>query len=224
MILNKEKEEVYIKLGINMPYGVMCMYYKGDDLYKRMLLDILSYRYKPINRIYLKDNGLEVKKIVDIDMSNGKIYKIISKNSDKIYIGSTYKLLKDRLLEHEIDYNNYKLCKYNYVSSYEVLKYGDYAIKLIEDLGSVDRKALESKESIYIKQNINTCVNIQDPQTKVSMYDNSIDKKKRNDDRKKFLIGDIIKYISENNIVINSMEDMYKIYMERHAYWCKVVR
>jgi len=86
MILNTEKEDVYIRMGINMPYGVMCLYYKGEELYERMLMDIMNYKYKPINRIYIKDNLKNVSRLQNLGMSSGKIYKIISNNSNKIYI------------------------------------------------------------------------------------------------------------------------------------------
>ena len=224
MILKKEKECVYIRLGINMPYGVMRMYYKGEELYERMLMDILSYKYKPINRIYIKDNVIDVAPLEDVDMSSGKIYKIISKASDKIYIGSTYKSLEDRLKQHESSYNNYKVCGHKYLSSFEVLKNGNYSIELIEDLGSIDRLVLEDKESIYIKNNLDISVNIIDPKTRELLYDNSIERKMRNDNKKVFLVDDIIKYIIEHNVNINNMEDMYKIYMERRIYWINSVR
>ena len=72
MILNKDAENIYIKLGINMPYNVMTMYYKGIDLYKRMLIDIILSKYKPLNRILLQsDRNYDCKQF----MSNkGYIY------------------------------------------------------------------------------------------------------------------------------------------------------
>jgi len=40
-------------------------------------------------------------------MESGKIYKIISDSTDKIYIGSTVKTLDERLKEHEKDFLNF---------------------------------------------------------------------------------------------------------------------
>jgi hypothetical protein len=219
MILNTEKEDVYIRMGINMPYGVMCLYYKGEELYERMLMDIMNYKYKPINRIYIKDNLKNVSRLQNLGMSSGKIYKIISNNSNKIYIGSTYKCLEDRLKQHETDYNNYKVCGHNYISSFEVLKNGNYSIVLIEDLGNIDRLVMEERESIYIKNNLEISVNIIDPKSHHLLYDNSIERKTRTNNKKHLLVNDIIKYIIENNENINNMEDMYKIYMKRRIYW-----
>lgn len=221
MFLNKEKEEVYIKLGINMPYKVMCMYYKGEELYKRMLLDIIFNRYKPINRIIINNNKIqdENNDKKNLDISNGKIYKIVSKNTNKIYIGSTYVSLEDRLKKHINDYENYKICKQNYISSFEILKHNEFNIELIEELGCINRQELCKKESEYINNNISICVNIQVPITKKLLYDNSEEKEKRRIDKNKFMLEDTYKYVIDNNININSMEDMYIVYMERKKKW-----
>jgi hypothetical protein len=39
--------------------------------------------------------------MADNKYSNGKIYKIVDNTSDKVYIGSTCKSLKQRLTAHE---------------------------------------------------------------------------------------------------------------------------
>jgi hypothetical protein len=98
MKLNKEAENVYIKLGINMPYSVMTMYYKGIDLYKRMLCDIIMNKYKPLNRIFQNEKpNNDFKEYINND---GNVYKIISKNTNKIYIGSTSMKIEYRLRKH----------------------------------------------------------------------------------------------------------------------------
>ena len=77
--------------------------------------------------------------------SNGKVYKIISNNSDRIYIGSTGFEIYDRLNKHMLDYEFYEKHKYHYCSSYEVLKNGEYKILGI----SLNKRALF--KLIYLK-------------------------------------------------------------------------
>ena len=68
-------------------------------------------------------------------MKLGLIYKIVSPSIDKIYVGSTVKTLEMRLDEHEKDYGCwlYRGCRSGYLTSFEILKYGDYKIELIEE-------------------------------------------------------------------------------------------
>ena len=61
------------------------------------------------------------------------IYKIVSKHSDKIYIGKTNKPLKTRLIEHKSAYKAYIKNKPKYYSSFDILKYGDCSIELIKE-------------------------------------------------------------------------------------------
>ena len=44
----------------------------------------------------------------------GRIYKITSIKTDKIYIGSTTKSLTERLLKHEYNYKAFQNGKYRY--------------------------------------------------------------------------------------------------------------
>jgi len=52
--MNMEVECVYEKLGIGMPYKIMCKYYGGKTLYKRMLVDIIMKKWKPKIKVYVK--------------------------------------------------------------------------------------------------------------------------------------------------------------------------
>jgi len=62
------------------------------------------------------------------------IYKIISKNSDLIYVGKTIQTLKQRLWGHRSDYKAWLAgTSIKYCSSYKVLECGDYSIVLIEE-------------------------------------------------------------------------------------------
>jgi gas vesicle protein len=66
------------------------------------------------------------------DYSLCKVYKIISNQTDKVYIGSTCQELSQRLADHRQTYNRYLKGKTHYVSSFEILKYPDAKIILVQ--------------------------------------------------------------------------------------------
>ena len=91
------------------------------------------------------------------------IYKIVSDKTDRIYIGSTVKSLEERLDEHENDYENWINTGFQngYISSFEILKYGDYKIVLVEELiGCLSYKELHTREGYYQLKSYSLCVNI----------------------------------------------------------------
>ncbi len=75
-----------------------------------------------------------------------KIYRIVDNTNGNIYIGKTKGQLNQRLWEHKGDFNRGKYC-----SSQEILKNGDYDIKLIEETED------KSRERYYIENT--KCVN-----------------------------------------------------------------
>ena len=95
-------------------------------------------------------------------MESGRIYKIVSDMTDKIYIGSTVKTLEERLEAHEDSYE----CWFNlefksgYCTSFEILKYGDYKILLLEEYPCSCRSELLKHEGNYQLKNYSLCVNI----------------------------------------------------------------
>ena len=94
-----------------------------------------------------------------LSMPVGTIYKIISRNSDKIYIGSTTKTLIQRLSIHESDYRSYKRGKMNYITSFKILEYGQYHIELIESVEFDTKDELRKLEGYYIQTFKAICVN-----------------------------------------------------------------
>tara|TARA_R110000765_G_scaffold257224_1_gene357514 strand:- start:10 stop:492 length:483 start_codon:yes stop_codon:yes gene_type:complete len=91
-----------------------------------------------------------------VNYQNGKIYKIVSDNTDKIYIGSTtQRLISMRLSSHVRDFNAGKL-----LSSRHILKYGNYSVCLVElfPCNSVDE--LNQRERHYIEtlDCVNKCI------------------------------------------------------------------
>ena len=122
----------------------------------------------------------------------GKIYKIWSPSQDLQYIGSTAQELSQRLAGHKKNFKcfNNPENKFNkYCASYEVLKFEDYRIDLLENYSCSSKSDLNKREGEYIKNNI--CVNKYIPgRTKKEHYQDNRDKIKKyyNDNRDKILI------------------------------------
>jgi len=79
---------------------------------------------------------------------------ITTDNSNDIYIGSTIKTLKARLQGHESKYKVGVYC-----SSQEILKQGNYRMKIIRHFACNSKAELEIKETEY--QRNYECVNLQ---------------------------------------------------------------
>jgi len=90
----------------------------------------------------------------------GKIYKICSYQTDECYVGSTTeKTLSRRLANHR---GNLKLWikdpkKQTYMTSFEILKYDDYYIELVELFPCNSKDELLKQEGKVIR--LNNCVN-----------------------------------------------------------------
>ena len=90
----------------------------------------------------------------------GKIYKIISQETEKIYIGSTsLKYLSERFAHHRCTFNNQLIHK---ISSAEILKFNDAKIILIETFPCNSKDELNSREQFWIDHPDykHLCVNI----------------------------------------------------------------
>lgn len=95
-----------------------------------------------------------------INYNNSKIYAIKSFNTNKMYIGSTTKkYLSQRYHTHKNKYKEYLANRYNYVSSFEIIKLGDSYIELIEEYPCNSRKELNIKEGEHIKKNMGYVIN-----------------------------------------------------------------
>ena len=92
------------------------------------------------------------------DYSKSKIYKITSKNTDKIYIGSTVKSLNDRLSNHTMFYKKWIKFNKNITLKYTsvfIIECCEYEIELIEDYPCNSKKEKELREAFYIKKYMN---------------------------------------------------------------------
>jgi len=89
--------------------------------------------------------------------ANGKIYKIVSSSTEDIYIGSTCSMLAKRHYQHKNDLKRFKSGKGPYISSFEIIKYDDSDIILIENFACNTKEELHAREHYHIKAN--KCVN-----------------------------------------------------------------
>lgn len=90
------------------------------------------------------------------NFQEGKIYKLVSNQTNKIYIGSTTIKLDYRLHRHRSNYKNNESCR----SSTKILKYGDAKIILLEKYPCNSKIELILKEQEYIDKHQDICVNI----------------------------------------------------------------
>lgn len=89
-----------------------------------------------------------------VNFSNGKIYKIVSDQTDKIYIGSTTQPLCKRITEHRSKF------KINYgCASEEIMKFGDARIILIESYPCKSKEELLAREDYWHNKFKDICVN-----------------------------------------------------------------
>ena len=88
----------------------------------------------------------------------GKIYKIISNQTNDVYYGSTVEpYLTNRLSGHRKCYKCWLNGKCNYTSSYEIVKFEDAKIILVETFPCDTKDQLLAREQYHIDNN--DCVN-----------------------------------------------------------------
>ena len=81
----------------------------------------------------------------------GRVYIIQSPNTDKVYIGSTFKTLKRRLNQHKKPTNG--------TTSYLVVDEGDPYIELLEEIKVIDEDELHFYEQRYLELYTDIAVN-----------------------------------------------------------------
>lgn len=91
------------------------------------------------------------------DYSNSKIYKLVSKNTDDVYYGSTTLKLNQRLQSHLSEYKRFTNGINCYMSSFDIIKHNNVDIVLLELYPCNKKRELELRERYYIDNN--NCVN-----------------------------------------------------------------
>ena len=82
---------------------------------------------------------------------NGKIYCIRSHQTDDIYIGSTTQKLCVRMAGHRKDYKRFINNKTHYYTSFDLCKYDDAYIELLEEYKCNNKEELEKREGEIIR-------------------------------------------------------------------------
>lgn len=95
----------------------------------------------------------------------GLVYVIKSKQTTDIYFGSTIQTQQSRMKEHKTQYKVYIVTQKKYISSYEILKFDDAYMEILEEIEWDIKKELIQKlkvrEGHYIQRL--PCVNIYVP-------------------------------------------------------------
>jgi len=91
------------------------------------------------------------------DYQKGKIYCLRSYQTDLVYIGSTLNPLYKRKGQHKNVYNLWLKNNNNYVSSFEIIKYDDAYIELVENYPCNSREELLRREGQIIRETKNCC-------------------------------------------------------------------
>ena len=119
----------------------------------------------------------------------GRIYKLINLNNDDIYIGSTIQTIERRLIQHKSEckryYDENNNSKIAYISSFDIIKDGNYIIELIEEVEFDNRTELLIKERYYIENN--KCINKSIPGRTREEYNREYNKKYREKNKEYFI-------------------------------------
>jgi hypothetical protein len=120
----------------------------------------------------LKKSVVKLKMCIFDKFVNGKIYMLCSDLSDKIYIGSTTVSLEERLDRHVTSYDDWLTSNFKtaYLSSFEILKYGEYRMELLEDCPGIIGWDLLKREQYHLVVNYKHTVNIIIPGKDIKSY------------------------------------------------------
>ena len=105
-----------------------------------------------------------------VNYANSKIYKIVDNSNGNIYIGSTCKLLCQRLAAHRADYKLFLKTGKKNITSFTILENNDYDIVLIELFQCDSKEELHKRERYFIE--LLDCVNKIIPGRSFKEYNN----------------------------------------------------
>jgi hypothetical protein len=140
--------------------------------------------------------------MTDNKYHKGKIYTIRSFQTEQYYIGSTCDALHKRLYNHRRDYKNYLNNKYGYFTSFDIIKYEDNYIELLEDYKCESKNELLKREGELIRKYKDDIVNYRiEGRTRKEHYEENKDKIKDYN----------IKYYEDNKDKINEQKKKYYV-------------
>ena len=151
--------------------------------------------------------------MTDNKYHKSKIYTIRSYQTDKYYIGSTCDALHKRLYNHRHNYKCYLNDKHHFISSFDIIKYEDHYIELLEDYKCETKNELSKREGELIRKYKDEIVNYR--------IEGRTDKEYRNDNKEK-----IKEYQKDNKEKIK--EQRTKLYDcecgKTQLQWCDKAR
>jgi len=93
-------------------------------------------------------------------MPTGIIYKLSCDEYDKVYIGSSVKTIEQRMSVHKDHFNKWmSKAGTRYCSSFEILKYPNVKIEVLEEIDYIDAHdtLLKQEEQKWIDTTLNCC-------------------------------------------------------------------
>jgi len=130
---------------------------------------------------------------------NGKIYTLRSHQTDDVYIGSTTLSLAVRKAGHKLHYKQYLNGKYRFTTSFNIIKFDDCYIELMENYQCNSKNELERREGQLIREM--DCVN---------KFVAGRTKKEWRDENKEVLAERAKEYYEANKEVIAEREKKYR--------------
>jgi hypothetical protein len=144
--------------------------------------------------------------------SASKIYIIRSAQTDDVYIGSTYeRWLSSRMSKHKNGYKRYQAGNRNYVTSYELMKYPDAEISLLEAYPCENKLELTAKEHEHIQTHPH-CINIQGKKTpEQKIIEKAVkDKVYREKNKEKLAANNKAKYDENKEAISQALKVSYE--------------
>lgn len=145
--------------------------------------------------------------------ANGKIYTIRSNQRPEYYIGSTCNPLYKRFAQHKAEYKRFLLGKITKISSFEVIKYEDCYIELLENYACNSKEELNQREGERIREHKENCVNNNIAGRKRQQYykDNKDKIKDKTNQYRDYNKDKIKQYIDDNKVRIRDQKKQYYI-------------
>ena len=143
----------------------------------------------------------------------GYVYTIRSHQTEDVYYGSTKQSLACRMAGHRRDYKNWLTHDMNYITSFEILKFEDAYIELVEEVNYENKSVLIAREGFQIRNN--NCVNKVVPDRKLREYRDT-NKAQIREQKKKYYENNkeaVNKYRIEH---LDEIKERKKIYRETH--------
>jgi hypothetical protein len=114
----------------------------------------------------------------------GKLYKIVSKNTKKFFVCSGYGDPNKILQTHIENSRVFEELKCHYYASHEIIKHNDVTVELIAVIPVKNLDELKEYELEYILEHQTNCVNILDPRDNRTIIARNPDKVRRDIDKR----------------------------------------